>query len=134
MNRGKVLKCLERRKPGPNTVEKYGDIWRMDRFYKQQLQSASSGALLLGNIAYLWWTSNVRNIKKLSEFNFILLLHVISRTFAVVILKGQIFNSYYFHWGCSSAVERSLCMRKVPGSKPGISTNPNAFLSVQCYT
>ena len=50
MNRGKVLKCLERRKPGPNTVEKYGDIWRMDRFYKQQLQSASSGALLLGNI------------------------------------------------------------------------------------
>ena len=76
-------------------MEKYGDIWRMDRFYKQQLQSASSGALLLGNIAYLWWTSNVRNIKKLSEFNFILLLHVISRTFAVVILKGQIFNSYF---------------------------------------
>ncbi len=25
-------------------------------------------------------------------------------------------------WGCSSAVERSLCMWKVPGSIPGIST------------
>ena len=32
--------------------------------------------------------------------------------------------------GCSSAVERSLCMRKAPGSKPGIS---NRFKNVDAF-
>ena len=39
----------------------------------------------------------------------------------------QNLQDYVTSWGCSSVVERSLCMREVRGSKPRTSTFLNLF-------